>query len=117
QAEDGRRDWSVTGVQTCALPILMLHRARQLLVRQRTMLSNAIRGHLAELGIVSAKGRKGTGALLEIIGDAKDGRVPPAARGILDVLARQYSAIGAEIGSIDRSIVVWHRSCEASRRP
>ena len=36
---------------------LMLQRARQLLVRQRTMLSNAIRGHLAELGIVSAKGR------------------------------------------------------------
>jgi transposase len=95
---------------------LMLHRARQLLVRQRTMLSNAIRGHLSELGIVSAKGRKGTGALLEIIADAADGRVPPAARGILDVLARQYSAIGAEIGSIDRSIVAWHRSCEASRR-
>ena len=36
---------------------LILHRARQLLVRQRTMLSNALRGHLAELGIVSAKGR------------------------------------------------------------
>src|SRR5262245_32745906 len=52
---------------------LMLHRARQLLVRQRTMLSNAIRGHLSELGIVSAKGRKGTGALLEIIGDAWPG--------------------------------------------
>jgi transposase len=32
----------------------MLHRTRQLLVRQRTMLSNALRGHLAELGIVSA---------------------------------------------------------------
>src|SRR5499425_372212 len=95
---------------------LMLHRSRQLLVRQRTMLSNAIRGHLSELGIVSAKGRKGTGALLEIIGDAKDGRVPPAARGGLEVLARQYSAIGAEIRSIDRSIVAWHRSCEASRR-
>ena len=46
----------------------MLHRARQLLVRQRTMLSNAMRGHLAELGIVSAKGRNGTGDLLEIIG-------------------------------------------------
>jgi transposase len=36
---------------------LMLHRARQLLVRQRTMLSNALRAHLAELGIVSAKGQ------------------------------------------------------------
>src|SRR5476649_2010848 len=43
---------------------LMLHRTRQLLVRQRTMLSNALRGHLAELGIVSAKGRNGTGELL-----------------------------------------------------
>ena len=45
----------------------MLHRARQLLVRQRTMLSNAIRGHLSELGIVSAKGRNGADELLEII--------------------------------------------------
>ncbi len=95
---------------------LMLHRARQLLVRQRTMLSNAIRGHLAELGIVSAKGRNGTGELLEIVADVADNRVPPAARAILDVMARQYSAIGAEIGSIDKGILAWHRACEASRR-
>ena len=46
---------------------LMLHRGRQLLVRQRTMLSNAIRGHLAELGIISAKGRNGTVELLELL--------------------------------------------------
>ena len=46
---------------------LMLHRSRQLLVRQRTMLSNAIRGHMAELGIISAKGRNGTAELLKII--------------------------------------------------
>ena len=95
---------------------LMLHRTRQLLVRQRTMLSNALRGHLAELGIVSAKGRNGTGELLKIIADGADNRIPPAVRGILDVLARQYSAIGAEIASIDKSILALHRSCEASRR-
>jgi transposase len=95
---------------------LMLHRTRQLLVRQRTMLSNAIRGHLAELGIVSAKGRNGTSELLGIIADGADSRVLPAARGILDVLARQYSVIGAEILSIGKSILAWHRSCEASRR-
>src|SRR6476646_6379621 len=53
---------------------LMLHRARQLLARQRTMLSNAIRGHLSELGVVSAKGRNGTGELLEIIKNDVDGR-------------------------------------------
>ena len=95
---------------------LMLHRTRQLLVRQRTMLSNALRGHLAELGIVSAKGRNGTGELLKIISDGADNRVSPTVRGILDVLAQQYSAIGTEIGSIDKSILVLHRSCEASRR-
>ena len=60
----------------------MLHRARQLLVRQRTMLSNAIRGHLSELGIVSAKGRNGTGELLEIITDDADSRIPLAAGAI-----------------------------------
>jgi transposase len=95
---------------------LMLHRARQLLVRQRTMLSNAIRGHLSELGIVSAKGRNGTGELLEIITDDADSRIPLVARGVLKVLAVQYSAIGAEIASIGKSILAWHRSCEASRR-
>src|SRR5262249_4386936 len=58
---------------------LMLHRSRQLLVCQRTMLSNAIRGHMAELGIISAKGRNGTAELLEIIADEQDGRIPAAA--------------------------------------
>src|SRR6202165_3628601 len=88
---------------------LMLHRTRQLLVRQRTMLSNALRGHLAELGIVSAKGRNGTAELLRIITDGADSRVSPAVRGTLDVLAQQYSAIGIEIASIDRGIMALHR--------
>jgi transposase len=77
------------------------------------MLSNALRGHLAELGIVSAKGRNGTAELLRIIAD---GRVSPAACGILKVLARQYGAIGTEIAFIDKSIMALHRGCEASRR-
>src|SRR6202140_1795440 len=95
---------------------LMLHRTRQLLVRQRTMLSNALRGHLAELSIVSAKGRNGMGELLRIIADGAANRLPAAVRGILDVLARQYSAIGTEVGSIDKGFLALHRSCEASRR-
>jgi len=95
---------------------LMLHRTRQLLVRQRTMLSNAIRGHLAELGIVSAKGRHGTTALLEIIADSNDDRVPSVARACLNALSRQYEVIAMEIGEIEKRIHAWHRSCEASRR-
>jgi transposase len=95
---------------------LMLHRSRQILVRQRTMLSNAIRGHMAELGIISTKGRNGTAALLEVIANVGDDRIPPIARFCLEVLARQYKALTAEIGSMDKRIHAWHRSCEESRR-
>ena len=95
---------------------LMLHRSRQLLVRQRTMLSNAIRGHMAELGIISAKGRNGTAELLKVIANTEDDRIPPIARFCLEVLARQYKALTAEMGSIDKRIHAWHRACEDSRR-
>jgi transposase len=95
---------------------LMLHRSRQLLVRQRTMLSNAIRGHMAELGVISAKGRNGTAELLKIIANEDNDCIPAAARFSLDVLARQYAATTAEIGVIEKRIHAWHRSCEESRR-
>src|SRR5215469_13792125 len=95
---------------------LMLHRTRQLLVRQRTMLSNAIRGHMAELGIISAKGRNGTAELLQIIADVADDRNPPVARFCLELLARQYLALNAEVSAVDKHIHAWHRSCQESRR-
>src|ERR1700761_7753855 len=95
---------------------LMLHRSRQLLVCQRTMLSNAIRGHMAELGIISAKGRNGTAELLKIIANEQDDRIPAAARFSLDILARQYAVIRAEIVAIEKRIHAWHRSSEESRR-
>jgi len=83
---------------------LMLHRSRQLLVRQQTMLSNAIRGHMAELGIISAKGRDGTAELLKIIADEDSDCIPDAAQFSLDVLARQYVAVATEISAIDKRI-------------
>ena len=76
------------------------------------MLSNAIRGHMAEFGIISAKGRNGTAGLLEIIVNAKDDRIPAAARLSLDALARQYANITAEIRAIEKHIHAWHQSCE-----
>lgn len=44
--------------------VLMLHKSRDLLVRQRTMLINALRGHLAEYGIVTGIGADGVTAML-----------------------------------------------------
>jgi transposase len=80
------------------------------------MMLNAIRGHLAELGIISAKGRNGTTELLEVIASAQDDRIPAAARLSLDALAHQYANITAEIRAIEKHIHAWHRSCEESRR-
>jgi transposase len=71
---------------------------------------------MAELGIISAKGRNGTAELLKIIATENDDSIPAAARLSLDVLARQYVAIAAEIGDIEKHIHAWHRSCAESRR-
>src|SRR4051794_17609490 len=46
---------------------LMLHKTRDLLVRQRTMLTNSLRGHLAEFGIIAAKGPVGVKAAIEAL--------------------------------------------------
>jgi transposase len=56
--------------------VLMVHRTRDLLVRQRTMLVNALRGHLAELGIVAAQGIARVTQLAAIVFDEADGRLP-----------------------------------------
>ena len=68
---------------------LMQHRARDLLLRQQTQITNALRAHLAELGIVAAQGREGLKELLTIIADEKDARLPVDARASLIVLAAQ----------------------------
>ena len=60
---------------------LMLHRVRLVLCRQRTQLSNAMRAHLAEFGIVAPVGRLGLERLLEVVADTEDHRLPAAARG------------------------------------
>jgi len=95
---------------------LMQHRARDLLLRQQTQVINALRSHLAELGIVAAQGHEGLKELLKIIADAKDARLPVDARASLIVLAAQLQALHTMIGSIERRLTVQHRANEASKR-
>jgi transposase len=95
---------------------LMQHRARDLLLRQQTQVINALRAHLAELGIVAAQGREGLKQLLGIIADEKDDRLPIDARASLIVLAAQLQALHTMIGSIERRLTVQHRANEASKR-
>jgi transposase len=95
---------------------LMPHRARDLLMRQRTQLINALRAHMAELGIVAAQGREGVKELLKIIASEQDARLPVDAHASLVVLAAGLQAVQTMIGSIERRIIAQHRSDEASKR-
>lgn len=95
--------------------VLMLHKMRELLVRQRTMLINALRGHLAEFGIVAARGPRGVTAVITALHQAQDG-LPDLARQVLHGLVDQMRVISAEITKAEKRIIAYHRASEASRR-
>jgi len=96
--------------------VLMLHRSRELLVRQRTMLSNAVRGHLAEFGIVTALGIDKLEKLVVALLEDGDDRLEEMARDVLAQLAGQMRDLQARIKELERRLEAWHRSSEASRR-
>jgi transposase len=85
-------------------------------MRQRTQLINALRGHLAEFGIVAAQGDAGLKELLAIVAHDRDGRLPSDARACVIVLAAQLDAVQTVLGSLDKRIMKQHRANEASRR-
>jgi transposase len=81
---------------------LTQHKARDLLVKQRTMTINAMRGHLAEFGLVVAKG---VGRIDELLALAReDAALPAAARAAVEALAKVLGEIGAAIDDLERQI-------------
>jgi transposase len=95
--------------------VLMLHKSRDLMVRQRTMLINALRGHLAEYGIVTGLGAGGVVASLKALHEEQD-RFPAHARSALHAIAAQLRALTSEIDRLEAQILDWHRNDETSRR-
>jgi transposase len=95
--------------------VLMLHKTRDLLVRQRTMLIAALRGHLGEYGIVTAQGSAGVKAALTAL-RLEGAQLPELARAALAGLETQLIGLGAEIESLEKRIIAWHREDETSRR-
>ena len=81
--------------------VLMLHKTRDLLVRQRTMLINALRGHLGEFGVVAPQGAAGVRAALRALHLERD-HLPDLAQAALRGLAGQLEVIGAEIEGLER---------------
>jgi transposase len=95
---------------------LMLHRTRDLLMRQRTQVINALRAHLAEVGIAAAQRHEGLKELLRIIANDDDERLPVDAYASLVVLAAELQAMQTLIGSLEKRLKEQHRKSEASRR-
>lgn len=95
--------------------ILTIHRTRSLLVRQRTMLANALRAHLAELGHVANLGIANLAKLTkEVLAD--ESVLLPMAHTALEMLMRQVMTVSSEIAALDRQLLAWHAKSEASRR-
>jgi transposase len=95
---------------------LLLHRTRDLLVAQRTQLANALRGHLAEFGVVAAKGLGRVRELITLLAEAHDDRVPPLAREVLMAVVAQLRDVEQKIAELERQLLAWHRTNEVSQR-
>lgn len=96
---------------------LMRHRARELLAGNRTRMLNALRGHLAEIGIVAAQGVQHAYALKRLLADSVDAMVvPDAVRKALAPLVHQIDAIDAEIAAIDQEIKTQVKADDTARR-
>ncbi len=94
--------------------ILMAHRTRSLIVRQRTMTANALRAHLAEFGLVA---NPGIANLVKLADRAfADAALPAYAHRALAILIRRLAELTEEIGALDQELRAWHAENEASRR-
>ena len=86
---------------------------RDLLVKQRTMLINAIRGYAAEFGVTAAKGPEQMRELLRRLA-SKEG-VPALAREMVSVLAHQLDGLGVKLKAIEARLMGWHRQDQKSQ--
>jgi transposase len=96
--------------------VLIVHRTRMTLMRHRIGLSNMIRAHMAEFGLVAPIGRLGLQSLIEIVRDDSDDRVPGCARACLNMLADQLDLVNCQALETDRTIMANARSTEVGRR-
>ena len=86
----------------------MLLSVRELLVRQRTQLVNAMRGHAAEMGVVAPLGAKGVHELRAEIAAADDAAVPAAAKQAIALLGGEAERIEMRLRAIDTTLLRQH---------
>jgi len=93
----------------------LVFRARDLLVRQRTQTINALRGHLAEFGIVVAKGPAHVSQLVQAV-ENPDEPLPEIAQPILQILIDTLHRLDEQIALLDREVAQRAKADETARR-
>jgi transposase len=94
----------------------MTHKARQILIKQRTMAMNSLRSLMAEFGIVVPQGPQHIGKLLAILADPEDTTVAAVARTALNAMSQVLSTLEMQIGVLDKDIRVRARTDVTARR-
>ena len=96
--------------------VQVLHRTRELLIRQRVQLGNALRAHIAEFGWVFPLGMAGLTKAISAVRETPDTDLPNLTRQVLLGIADQIDVLKKQISSLDQQMAAWHRSHVESQR-
>jgi transposase len=96
--------------------LAMLHRSRDLLIKNRTMLVNALRSHLAEFGFIAAKGIGKLPDLIKTVSEAPREALPDIARAALSGFLDMIAALNAHLAAIEKRLREWRKSDAKSQR-
>lgn len=93
---------------------LMLLSTRDLLIKQRTAIMNAMRGHAAEFGVIAAKGQVKIAELLQRA-QAPEVGLPALAGELLTLLATQLDDIAAKLKTVEAQLMARHKADPVSQ--
>jgi len=96
--------------------VQVMHRSRDLLMKQKIKLSNALRGHLAEFGYVFAQRECGLRAMSAALSQTGNEEIPVLAQRVLLALIKQLNSVSDAITTLDKELLAWHRSQADSQR-
>jgi transposase len=86
-----------------------IHKVREMLIKQRTMLINTLRGLMAEFGIVVTEGPRHVSELVGVLADPADARIPARLHGGLIAIVETLRGLEQRIERVDKQIVSWGR--------
>jgi transposase len=92
-----------------------IHKVRELLVKQRTALINALRGLMAEFGVIAAARPRHVGELIALLSEANGKRIPAPLHSALVAMSEALGSLERRIAIVDKQILAWGRGNQTCR--